>query len=535
MMNRAALQTNTSMSRADALFVLLGRDFHAFLRRVYAELGEKDFQDGWHLRAIGHVLEEVRHGRVQRQIINIQPRSLKSIIASVAWPAWCLGHDPSLKFMCVSYSQELAALFARQCRQVMESDWYRRLFPDTVLIRTAEHDLRTSAGGGRFSTSIGGTVTGFGADIILIDDPQNAADAHSGAERARVAAFWRNTLSSRLNDKRTGRVVLVAQRLHQDDLTGVLLEEGGFNSLRLPTIADEEQQIAIGRGRVHRRLAGDLLQPHRESEAVVDQQRRTLGSADFAAQYQQTPVPTEGAMIKREWVKRDTVVPVEGRVFMAMDTAGKDGVNNDYSAMVVARVIGRDVHVIDVIHDKLAYPDLKRRTIDLCRQHGVWRLLIEDASSGQSLIQDLTRERPGRVPTPVGRPVTRDKTTRVAAASSFIEEGHLWLPEKAAWLADLESELFGFPNARYDDIVDALVHLLLDVKESSVWVAEPVQLLRPSPFLGHGSSDSYDERGYDVIDCTHETWESQTGRWSGFPHKPQRSGKPAHEDWEYTP
>ena len=514
MTTRTKLLTTNSYSEAEAFNLLLGRELYVFLRRCLVELGVDDFEHTWHIPAMLHQLEEVRLGAILRHIINIQPRSLKSTIVSVVFVAWCWGHDPSLKFLCISYAQDLSSEFARQCRQIMQSPWYRALFPNTVLSGLATQRLTTTAGGRRISTSMQGKITGYGADYILLDDPQSAQAAQSPAERARTIETFRTSVASRLNKKKTGRILLVMQRLHEEDLSGWLLEQGGWGQMRFPTIADRDELIPLGNGRVHRRKIGDLLQPHREPQSVIDEQRRLLGIAGYSAQLLQTPLPAAGLIIQRNWVKRYQKVPSEGRIFMAIDTAGKNAATSDYTAFVIAMVVGRDVYVIDVIRERLNYPEIKARTIGLCRRYRVFRLLIEDASSGQSLIQDLDVERPYGVSTPIALKATSDKHTRVSDASSLVEEGHLHLPGfDAPWLPETESEMFGFPNTRHDDIIDALAHLLIDVKSRSVRHVAPAELLRDSPWrtgTSRRSGPVYNENGAE--DCTDEDG-CLRGRW----------------------
>jgi len=201
--------------------------FWLFLRRVFAELNPGvPYLDNWHIHMIIEALEELRIGDERRLAVAMPPRSLKSIILSVALPAWILGHDPTARLICASYGQELADKMAYDCRQVMQSDWYRRLFSGTELAskRQALHNFETTAGGGRFSTSVDGVITGFGADYIILDDPMKPSEALSDAERMRTNNWVQHTLFTRLNDKRNGRIIIVMQRLHEDDVIGNILD-----------------------------------------------------------------------------------------------------------------------------------------------------------------------------------------------------------------------------------------------------------------------------------------------------------------------
>lgn len=440
-------------------------DFMIFVQRVFQMVSPGDeFAHNWHLEAIGWALEEIELAHNHRLIVNVPPRSLKSIIISVAWPAWLLGHDPCRRIVCISYSGELSRKLARDCRRVMESEWYRRIFPKSMLSRrTAEHDFETVMGGGRFSTSVDGTLTGRGGDILIIDDPMKAGDAYSEAARRQVIEFFRGTALSRLNDKKRGAIIVVMQRLHEEDLSGHLLETGGYRHLCLPARAVEDELIPIGPGEHYRRPSGELLQAGRENEAFLAEQERLMGSAAYSAQYQQEPIPASGVMVQRRWLKHYDVVPQRyggNRLVQSWDTATKDGIFNDYSCCVTALVCGNHVYVLDVFREKLTFPELKAAVIRLA---GHWRadvLAIEDAASGAQLIQTLRAERPQGVPSPIAMAATNDKRTRFACQTARIEAGDLLLPREAPWLAPFLHEILGFPHARYDDQADALAHLL---------------------------------------------------------------------------
>lgn len=443
---------------------LVALDFQSFVIRVFQTVmpGRK-FTSNWHHAAIAWHLEEIEHGLNRRLIINMPPRSLKSIMVSVAWVAWLLGRDPTLRIVCISYSAGLALDFARMCRLVMESLWYRQTFPGTRLVRRAEYDLETTRGGGRFSTSIDGTLTGRGGDIIILDDPMKQIDAYSESARRRVHEFFRGTAISRLNNRKTGSFVLVEQRLHEEDLSGVLLEEGGWKHLCLPARTSEDRVVPVDEGESYFWPAGALLDPERLSEAQLAEIERTTGHAACSANYLQAPVPATGIMVKREWLKSYSAAPnfeLGDQIVQSWDTATKAGALNDYSCCVTALVRKNTVYLLDVFRAKLEFTALKRKVIELARRWQTQALLIEAAASGEQLLNSLRLEPQPGVPTPISRPATTDKVTRLAGQTPRIEAGDLLLPEGAPWLAAFLHELLGFPHARHDDQVDALAHLL---------------------------------------------------------------------------
>ncbi|MBL8648948.1 MAG: phage terminase large subunit [Sphingopyxis sp.] len=445
---------------------LMRRDFRAFLRKAFPTIrGGDEILWNWHLDAIAYELDRIDRGENQRLLVTLPPRNLKSIAISVAWVAWMLGRDPRRNFVCISYSNELSGKLARDCLAIMQSGWYRSMFPRTILSpkRSASGDFETTRGGGRLATSITGTLTGRGGDILIIDDPIKPDEVYSDTAREGVNNWYRSTLTSRLNDKASGAIVTVMQRLHENDLAGMLLETPGWRELRLSAIAAEDEIIALSRRKVHYRKAGDVLHPERESLEVLQAQRLAMGSSAFEAQYQQNPIPAVGNMVKAEWLRIYTDIELAekpGRIVQSWDTASKDGVHNDYSVCITASIHRNEIRILDVFRAKAAFPELKQAAIRLARQYRARTILIEDAASGQQLLQVLRNEQPRGVPMPISRKPEGDKLSRMAGVSGQIEGGQLLLPEDAPWLAEFKKELLGFPNARHDDQADALTQLM---------------------------------------------------------------------------
>jgi hypothetical protein len=311
-----------------ALNAVLRTDLMSFVRKSFGTVSPGDgFSPSWHLEAMCHQLSKVISGENRRLIITIPPRHLKSICTSVAAPAFILGHDPTRKIICVSYSQELAVKHANDCRSVMNSEWYRQLFPATKVdpAKNTETEVMTTRRGFRLSTSVGGTLTGRGGNLIIIDDPIKPADAMSDTTPERLIQWCGTTLMSRLDDKERDSIILVMQRLHVGDLAGHFLEQGGWVHLNLPAIAEVEERIKTGPGHYHQRKVGDLLHPARESQAVLDAMKASMGSATFAAQYQQSPVPPGGNMVNWSWFNwyDPNDPPTVDEIVISWDTAMK--------------------------------------------------------------------------------------------------------------------------------------------------------------------------------------------------------------------
>ena len=201
---------------------VLRNDFSVFAARCFHHLNpQTDLATNWHLEVIAAKLAEVRQGKNRRLIINLPPRHLKSLLGSIAFPAWCLGCDPSTQILCVSYAQDLADKLSRDCRRIIASDWYQGLFPTRLSPqRQAVPEFETTAQGSRVATSVGGVLTGRGADIIVIDDPLKPEEALSQIQRQAANEWYDHTLYSRLNDKLAGAIVADHARLHEDDLAG---------------------------------------------------------------------------------------------------------------------------------------------------------------------------------------------------------------------------------------------------------------------------------------------------------------------------
>src|SRR5690348_11949088 len=222
---------------------ILRSDFGFFAQRCFCELNpQTTLATNWHLEAIAAKLTAVREGKIRRLIINLPPRHLKSLLASIAFPAWCLGHDPSAQILCVSYAGELSNKLARDCRSIILSPWYRRIFPTRLAAhRQAVQEFLTTRQGYRLATSNGGVLTGRGADIILIDDPLKPEEALSDTQRQAANEWFSHTLYSRLNNKRTGAIVMIMQRLHEDDLVGHVLTQEPWEVISFPAIAEEDE------------------------------------------------------------------------------------------------------------------------------------------------------------------------------------------------------------------------------------------------------------------------------------------------------
>lgn len=443
---------------------LLRQDLSSFIQRSVETVDPgADYQHNWHIDAIAHRLMQIASGEINRLIITMPPRSLKSISASIAFPAWLLGRNPSQRIVAASYADGLSDMLARSSMKVMQSAWYKDAFPQTRIAKNiaARADFETTKGGARFSTSIGGTLTGRGGNIVLIDDPHKPEEAASDVKRKAVIEWFRTTLLSRLDNPKAGSIVLIQQRVHEEDLAGVLLAGGGWVHLNLPAIAEEEQVIPIGGQRTKIWKQNELLHPDRLPRLFLRNRKTELGSYVYAAQYQQRPAPIEGGLVKWEWFSVYDHLPERqpgDKIVQSWDTAWKASESNDWSVCTTWLVRKTEAWLLHIDRKKLEFPALRERIISHAKVHDASAVLIEEAGSGISLIQDLKRRHGFAV---IGCTPKDDKATRLMSVSHLIEGGAASIPRAAPWLEDFRHELSVFPNGRHDDQVDSLSQFLV--------------------------------------------------------------------------
>jgi predicted phage terminase large subunit-like protein len=453
----------------------LRRHLSAFIQRSFAEVVPgSPFVHNWHLDAMAYALEQVATGDILRLVITVPPRHLKSLSASVGFVAWLLGQDPTRRIITVSYGEDLAAKHALDCRRIMESAWYRRVFPHTRLSKTknTEGEYVTTQGGYRYSTSVGGAITGRGGTLMILDDPLKPADGLSEPRRTAVNDFFDNTLYSRIDNKGTDPIILVMQRIHEDDLVAHVMAQEPWVQLNLPAIATADEDIPVGPDKVYRRRAGEPLQVERESLEVLARTRRILGSYQFSAQYQQEPIPPGGGLLKWHWFRRYERAP--GRrpgdyVLQSWDTACVPGETNDYSVCITALIRGQDVYLLKIYRVRVEYPDLRKLVLEKMTLTGPDEVIIEAADAGRQLVQELRRmDLPGRPRLQCCVPKD-SKVVRMAAQSAKLEAGRVYIPRDGDWLADFQREVLQFPKGKHDDQIDALSQLLYRLDCGALW------------------------------------------------------------------
>ena len=439
------------------------RDFASFIRPCFQILNPNAiFQVNWHHYAIADRLEQVHRGRIRRLVINLPRRTLKSLMTSVCFPAYILGHDPSKRIVVASYGADLAVKLSNDFRTIVNDPFYRAMFPQmqTSRAKNTEFELATTPNGYRFSTTIEGALAGRGGNILIVDDPHKPGDVIYETHRTRVYRWFCDTALPALDDKQHSAVVLVMQRLHEDDLTGAVLRAapGEWDVLSLPAIAHGEERIAIG-DIEHFRKAGDVLHPEREPIEILNSLRLQLGAETFAAQYQQSPMRPDSLIMNQSWIRRYDQLPTRtanSKIIQSWDTALKDGELNDYSACVTLLFHAGKFYLVHVLRERLLYPQLKERAIAHARAYKADIILVEDAGAGIHLVPELKNAKLNAVPI---KPQL-NKRVRMAVQLEKFKNGAILVPKQEPWLAEFEDELFAFPHCRHDDQIDALSQAL---------------------------------------------------------------------------
>lgn len=454
---------NPKISQREAFNALMRTDFNAFVRKVYNAMHPKsDFSPNWHLDLMGEYFTACSRREIKRLIINVPPRSLKSIIGSVAFPAWELGNNPSEKICNLSYNSKLSNTHAVNCRTIMRQPWYHEVFPRTKIAKDNDTKsfIQTTEMGHRIAFSVNGVLTGLGGNYLICDDLLNAKDSMSKIKRDSTIFWLDKALGSRLDDPVNGVIILFEQRLHFEDPTAHLIaKESGWEHVAVPLIAPSPKTFIFPISKKEiKREAGDNLHPSRFPLAVVQNLKTSLGTEAFEAQYQQNPVPDGGHVVKIAWFNRFKAAPVNpGRIVQSWDTAIKANTGSDFSVCLTWYEADNKLYLVDCFRARLEYPDLKRNCKNLYEKHQPHVVLIEDKGSGQQLLQDLRRETIYPIKAILPK---NDKITRMSGVSAMIEAGSVYLPEKAAWLPDFEKEIITFPLGSNDDCVDAMSQYL---------------------------------------------------------------------------
>jgi hypothetical protein len=361
---------------------------------------------GMHLDAVCEHLQAVYDGAIQKLLITIPPRHGKSTIASVLFPAWVWLHDPSARFVYASYALSLSVRDSVRCRRLVRSHWYQSRWGDAVRLvddQNMKMRFETTKGGHRIATSVDGAVTGEGGRFLVADDPHNVKEAESELLREAVIDWWDQAMSTRGDNPEQAAWVIIQQRVHDRDLAGHVLEQGGYEHLNLPAEYERDYPsppTAIG-WTDPRTEDGALLWPERWTHAQLDQLKTVLGSRAASAQLQQRPAPLGGDIFKTEWWKFYWRLPERfDEQWQSWDCTFKDESDSDY---VVGQVWGRIGHfafLIDQVREQLSFTGTLAAIERLRAQYpGAYRILIEDKANGPAVLNALAAKVGGPAPT----------------------------------------------------------------------------------------------------------------------------------------
>lgn len=465
-----------------------------FIRKSFSTVDNgTEYYHNWHIDAIAEHLRACKDREIKRLIINMPPRSMKSISCTVAFPAWLLGLDPTTKIMAASYAQSLSFKHSQDTRFIMMSDWYKAVFPKTILAKDQNEKgkFMTTARGHRMAVSVGSAATGEGANYLILDDALNPEQAASDLDRETANRWHRQTWSSRLNNPQTDVMIAVMQRLHQDDVTGMLLAQGGWEHLCLPAINDSKKTISIGRGMKKEWEDGELLHAERLSQEVLDQKRKEMGSFAFAGQYLQTPTPIGGGILKKEWWQfwEGDDPPTTEDVIQVYDTAFTEKTTNDYTARTTWGIFTSgdgesNIILLERLNKRMEFPELlaeaKEAYVKFTRKktNEPPLVLIEEKASGLPLLQELRRVGI-RVRGIKRNAYSGDKVSRAHNIAHILESGRVWVPCNCVvvdgakvftpkpWAQEVIDQVSQFPMSAHDDLVDTVVDAIAYMRKRS--------------------------------------------------------------------
>lgn len=451
-----------------------------------------EYLHNWHVDAICEYLQAVDAGQVTRLLINMPPRYMKSIAVSVMWPAWSWINNPESRWLFASYAGNLSTQHSVDRRTIIQSDWYQERWANKYQL-TSDQNVKTEYQNDRqgrmFATSFGGVATGKGGDRIVIDDPHDPKGAESDVQRDSTVATFKRKLSTRLNDKKKGAIVVVMQRLHEKDVSATCIEEG-YTHLCLPCEDSPDKVISTPSGKEFTRDVSGILWPEREGPREIAQAKIQLGPYGYAGQYQQRPAPAGGGRFKRDWfryyktdgefyklLRRDGSFKVvrisDCDRFATMDPAGTEKERDNKPCYTVIGVWdvtpNHEMIKVEHVREMMETPEVVDKGIEIVRRFDCPWLGVEKDGIGLGVVQNIRR----RGVTVRAIKAKGSKQARSETAEIRMAAGMIFFPVSAPWLFDLETELMSFPKGEYVDQVDELAHAALWVHRQHGAVMTP--------------------------------------------------------------
>jgi len=438
--------------------------------------------EGWALDAVCEHFEAITYGDITRLLVNVPPGFMKSLIADVLWPAWEWTMFPHLRYVAFSYASALTYRDNGRFRDLLISPWYQGIFGDRFTLRKiGEERVTNSHTGFKFASSVGGVGTGERGDRVILDDPHNVKQAESEDVRKETVRWVREGMSNRLNDQEKSAIAVIMQRVHEDDVSGALIELGDYEHLMIPMEYDGRRYHTSIGWTDPREEEGDLAWPDRFSRRTVETFKTTLGPYGYAGQYQQAPTPRGGGIFRREWWQLwgnpDDPDDPEFRKFPAcdyiiasLDTAYTEKTENDYSALTVWGVYYDRYDMPKAIlmnawRDRLEIHNLVERAASTCRRFKVDRLLIESKAAGISVSQELRRLHAAEgYGVQLIDPKGGDKVARAYAIQHLFADEMIYAPDRD-WADMVITEMASFPRAPHDDLVDSCTQALKHLRD----------------------------------------------------------------------
>jgi len=396
-------------------------------------------------------------------VINIPFRSTKSLLVTVMFPVWAWIRNPKFRFITASYSAELSIEHATRSRDVINSEWFKDRWSDVFHIKRDQNlkaRYENNFLGVRRATSVGGTVTGQGGDFLLVDDPVSPQHAASEVERENANEWYRTTFYSRLNNPLTGVRIVIMQRIHDNDLSGFLLNGGEsrlkYKHICIPAELSDDIKPKILKDNYDE---DGLFWTDRFSRSILDDYKQALGSYGYAGQLMQTPTPLNSGMIRADWFKIDQFkhTTEHATVDFVIDPAYTANEKNDPSAMLAYTFKDNKWQIIDCVNVRKEFPELVKFIPQWVAKNGYTnrsRVYVEPKASGKSIVQTLKKETGLNVRE--DKPPSKDKVARVQDISASLETGRVSLL-KGDWNEEFLQQLVKFPSAKHDDMVDCLV------------------------------------------------------------------------------
>lgn len=445
------------------------RSLRFFAEAIWPELEpNRTFIPNWHIDAICDHLQAVTDGDISNLLINMPPRHGKSLLVSVIWPAWVWISRPESRWIFSSYAANLSKRDSVKCRRIIGSLFYQQHFGHIFKLQDDQNEkmkFENDKTGFRLATSVGGVGTGEGGDFVVVDDPHKTDEAESAAVREHTLLWWDETMSTRSNDPKSVKRVIVMQRVHEQDLSGHVLKQGGYDHLCLPAEFDGNKKFTSIGWQDPRNIQGELLWPDHFGKKELDDLKLRLGSGAAQGQLQQKPYSKAGKIIKREWFKFYKVLPSELRGHTASwDLSFDDGLTNDYAVGQTWGKVGANHYLVDQVRDKMGFVAQIDAMRNFSYKHEkALTKLVEKKANGAAAMDTLKNEIAGLIKV---EPKTA-KSVRLEAVAPLFEAGNVFLPDPsiAPWINDFIEEFIGFPKAAHDDQIDATTQYLLYARD----------------------------------------------------------------------